>query len=87
VLIVTDDAEKYSILERFAVAVELRARRTDVFIYSYRELESMAMRGNPLALSALVEGIKIASSSRVDELSRKLSETYTRRGRMWVARS
>jgi len=87
VLIITDDAEKYSILERFAIAVELRAGRTDVFIYSYRELESMAMRGNPLALSALVEGVKITSSKRVEELSRKLSETYTRRGRMWMPRS
>jgi len=86
VLIVTDDAEKYSVLERLAVAVELRARRTDVFIYSYRELESMAMRGNPLALSALIEGVKVVSSKRVDELSRKLSETHTRRGRMWIPR-
>jgi len=50
------------------------------------KLESMAMRGNPLALSALVEGVKVVSSKRVDELSRKLSETYTRRGRMWIPR-
>jgi len=46
----------------------------------------MAMRGNPLALSALIEGVKVVSSKRVDELSRKLSETYTRRGRMWIPR-
>jgi len=83
ILIVVDEAERYSILERFAIATELGIRGTDIFIYSYREVESMAKKGNPLILSALIEGIKIISSERIEKLSRDIAKLYTRTRRMW----
>jgi len=83
ILIVVDEAEKYGILERFAIATELGIRGIDIFIYSYREVESMARKGNPLVLSALIEGIKIISSERIEKLSRDIANLYTRTRRMW----
>ncbi|ADM27796.1 DNA polymerase beta domain protein region [Ignisphaera aggregans DSM 17230] len=83
ILIVVDEAEKYGVLERFAIATELGVRGTDIFIYSYREVESMAKKGNPLVLSALIEGIKIISSERIERLSRDIAKLYTRTRRMW----
>jgi len=83
ILIVVDEAEKYGVLERFAIATELGVRGTDIFIYSYREVESMARKGNPLVLSALIEGIKIISSERIERLSRDIAKLYTRTRRMW----
>lgn len=85
VLVVTDEVEGMNILDRFAIASELDLRRVDVFMYSYSELESMARKGNPLALSALIEGVKLISSRRVDELARRVSKHYIRIGRMWKA--
>ncbi|PUA34022.1 MAG: hypothetical protein B7O98_01010 [Zestosphaera tikiterensis] len=85
VLVVTDEVEGMNILDRFAIASELDLRRVDVFMYSYSELESMARKGNPLALSALIEGVKLISSRRVDELARRISKHYIRIGRMWKA--
>lgn len=86
VLVVTDDVRSTPILDRFKLAAELRTHRVDLFLYTFEELKSMAMRGNPLALSALIEGVPIVSSPRVEELIREARRTYTRRGRTWTRR-
>jgi len=44
----------------------------------------MISRGNPIALSALIEGIPLKLSSRVEMLARKARESYTRMGRVWI---
>ncbi len=43
----------------------------------------MARRGNPLILSALIEGIRIVSSERIEKLPMDIAKLYTRAGRMW----
>jgi len=83
-LVVSDDAEGIDMLERFRVASLYRHKRVDLFIYTYRELEEMASRGNPIALSALVEGIPLKLSPRVEMLARKARESYTRMGRVRI---
>jgi len=84
VLVVTDGVEGVNILDRFASLADLRALGLDVFVYSFREVESMARRGNPLVLSALIEGLRVLSSERVEMLAAELSKVYRRVGRMWV---
>ena len=83
-LVVSDDAESIDVLERFRVASLYRRKHVDLFIYTYRELEEMTLRGNPIALSALIEGIPLKLSSRVEMLARKARESYTRIGRVWI---
>jgi len=84
-LIVSDDAKHIGILERFSIATELRREKIDVFIYTYEELVNMMNKGNPLALSALIEGIPIKLSNRIEELKNKAQKMYKRVGRCWVA--
>jgi predicted nucleotidyltransferase len=84
-LIVSDDAKHIGILERFSIAAELRREKIDVFIYTYEELVNMMNKGNPLALSALIEGIPIKLSKRIEELKNKAQKMYKRVGRCWVA--
>ncbi len=86
ILIVTDNAEKLGILERFGIASEIGVHGIDLFIYSYREIESMARKGNPLALSALIEGIRITTSERIERLAKEISNRYERIGRMWKSK-
>lgn len=43
-------------------------------------------RGNPLVLSALVEGRPLFMSERVRALSEELRARYVRRGRTWISR-
>ena len=61
-----------------------RAKRVDLFIYTFREVESMMRRGNPLILSALVEGTPIKVSSRVENLMIEARKRFRREGRMWI---
>lgn len=56
----------------------------DLLLYTFEELERMASKGNPLALSALIEGTPIVSSRRVEELRFRVARIYTRRRRMWI---
>ncbi|RLE57218.1 MAG: hypothetical protein DRJ40_02560 [Thermoprotei archaeon] len=84
VLVVTDDVKNIDILERFRIATEYKPPRVDVFLYTYGELENMMKRGNPLALSALVEGIPLKASSRVLKLMEVAKQRYIRRGRVWI---
>jgi len=74
-----------NILDRFAVAVEFRRRRVDVFLYTYDEVVRMSLKGNPLILSALIEGIPLVSSDRVEHLRTMVSAMYRREGRVWIA--
>jgi len=84
VFVVADGVEGVNVLDRFTALADLRALGVDVFVYSFREVESMARRGNPLILSALVEGLRVLSSERVERLAAELSKAYRRVGRMWV---
>ncbi|MEZ0289578.1 MAG: hypothetical protein ABWJ42_00605, partial [Sulfolobales archaeon] len=73
-----------SLLERFRLAVDLGGGRIDLFIYTYKELEKMALRGNPLILSALGEGRIIVASERIMRLAEEIKTKYRRVGRMWI---
>lgn len=84
-LVVSDDAPADP-LERARLAVELRPPRTDLFILSAAELERMVERGNPLALSALAEGVMVEASERVRGLAERARRMYVRRGRFWYRR-
>lgn len=84
VLVVTDNVKDIPILERFRLATGLKARRVDVFLYTFGELESMVRKGNPLAISALIEGIPLTTSHRVEDLKREARKLYIRKGRAWI---
>jgi len=84
VFVVADGVEGINILDRFASLADLRVLGLDVFVYSFREVESMARRGNLLVLSALIEGLRVLSSERVEMLAAELTKVYRRVGRMWV---
>jgi len=85
-LVVTDGVEDVKVLDRFYIAVECKAPRVDLFLYTYKELENMAKRGNPLALSALVDGVPVKLSARVSDLIELAKRMYERRGRFYVER-
>ena len=84
VLVVSDGVAEMSALERFAFAARFRDRRVDLFLYTFEEIERMALRGNPLALSALIEGIPIRMSARVQKLAEHVKKCFVRRGRVWI---
>lgn len=84
VLIVSDDVEGVDVLDRFKLVVEHRSRGADVFVYTYRELANMLKKGNPLAISALAEGIPVKLSERVAKLMEKARKGYMRVGRAWI---
>jgi predicted nucleotidyltransferase len=83
-LVVTDSVKSMSVLDRLYISAEYRRYRVDLLLYTFEELERMASKGNPLALSALIEGTPIVSSRRVEELRSRVAKIYTRRGRMWI---
>jgi predicted nucleotidyltransferase len=83
-LVVTDGVKNVNVLDRFYIAVECKAPRMDLFLYTYKELEGMAKKGNPLALSALVDGLPIKLSERVSNLIEYARRRYERRGRFYV---
>jgi len=83
-LIVSDQVKNINIFDRFKITFELRIPRTDVFIYTYEEIESMLNRMNPLILSALTEGIIIRSSERIRGLIEYARKRFTRRKRLWI---
>lgn len=83
-VLIVGDVSHLSPLERFKLVVEHKPPRTDVFLYTYEELKNMLKRGNPLAISALVEGISVKISKRVEELAKQAKRHYVRRGRVWI---
>jgi len=83
-LIVSDQVKNINIFDRFKITFELGIPRTDVFIYTYEEVESMLNRMNPLILSALTEGIIIRSSERIRDLIEYARKRFTRRKRLWI---
>ena len=83
-VVITDSVKGMNILDRFYISAEFRGYRVDVVFYTFEELEKMASKGNPLALSALIEGIPIVISSRVEQLRSRIARSYVRRGRVWV---
>ncbi|MCC6054802.1 MAG: nucleotidyltransferase domain-containing protein [Thermosphaera sp.] len=83
-LIVSNSVSELRILDRFALTSEFRKWRVDVFLYTLKELENMVNKGNPIALSALVEGIPLIMNREVEKLRRKAISTYKRTGRVWI---
>ena len=83
-VVVADDAKATPILERFRLAADIRVHGIDLFLYTFDELKDMAIRGNPLALSALVEGVPVVISQRVEELMQKARKSYVKKGKAWV---
>lgn len=83
-LIVSSDVKNLKVLDRFKLAVEIASPKADVFLYTFEELETMVKRGNPLALSALIEGKPIILSQRVEDLIKRAKNAYTRTGRAWI---
>jgi len=83
-LVVTEAVEGVSVLDRFYITSEYKVQRVDLFLYTYKELEDMAKRGNPLALSALVDGVPVKLSDRVSALIEHAKRRYERRGRFYV---
>ena len=83
-LIITDDVGFMSPLDRFYISAEFRRYRVDLFLYTYDEFERMCLKGNPITLSALLEGYYVVSSERVLRLRGRLVSKYYRDGRVWV---
>jgi len=83
-LVVTEAVEGLSVLDRFYITSEYKAQRVDLFLYTYKELEDMVKKGNPLALSALVDGVPVKLSDRVSALIEYAKRRYERRGRFYV---
>ncbi|MCX8204455.1 MAG: nucleotidyltransferase domain-containing protein [Candidatus Nezhaarchaeota archaeon] len=83
-LIVSPDSKDVSVIDRFKLAAEASPPRVDVFIYTAEELRRMVERGNPLALSALVEGIVLRSTPSVEELIAYAKKSYVKAGRVWI---
>ena len=83
-LIVSNSVSELSILDRFSLTSEFRKWGVDVFLYTLKELENMVNKGNPIALSALVEGIPLIMNREVEKLRRKAISTYKRTGRVWI---
>ncbi len=84
VLVVSDSIANMSILDRFALAAHFRSKRVDLFLYTFEEVERMALRGNPLVLSALIEGIPIRMSDRVTRLANYVKKCFVKRNRVWI---
>ncbi len=84
ILVVSDDVKRVPILERFMVSAMLRRHRVDVFVYTLDELEKMVERGNPLALSALIEGLVLEADEDVKRVIEKARRLYKRVGRAWI---
>jgi predicted nucleotidyltransferase len=83
-LVVSNQVKHINILDRFELAAELREHRTDIFIYTYEEIESMLSRMNPLIISALVEGTPIRTNERVKNLIEYAKRKFTKKGRLWI---
>ena len=83
-LVVTEAVESVSVLDRFRITTEYKVQRVDLFLYTYKELEDMVKKGNPLALSALVDGVPVKLSDRVSALIEYAKRRYERRGRFYV---
>jgi predicted nucleotidyltransferase len=83
-LIVSNSVSELSILDRFSLTSEFRKWRVDVFLYTLKELENMVNKGNPIAISALIEGIPLIINREVEKLRRKAISTYKRTGRVWI---
>lgn len=83
-LVITDDVRSVNPLDRFYISVEFRRYGVDLFLYTYDEFERMCLKGNPLTLSALLEGLYIVSNEKVLTLRDRLYSKYRRDGRVWI---
>ncbi len=86
VIVVSDYFKDLTLLDRIALLLELKEGRVEPLGYTYEELAEMVERANPLALSALIEGLFLARSPRIEELAERARSKYERRGRVWIPR-
>ena len=86
VLVVSDAFEGMPVPDRIGLLLEEAGPRVEPLGYTYAELTRMVRRANPLALSALIEGVFLRASERLTELAREASRMFVRRGRVWVPR-
>ncbi len=84
ILIISDEVKQISILDRFRMLVELKPAGTDIFVYAYDEVEAMLERLNPLIVSAIVEGVPIRLSERVEKLIDYARKRFKRLKRVWI---
>ncbi|MEM3897268.1 MAG: nucleotidyltransferase domain-containing protein [Nitrososphaerota archaeon] len=83
VLVISDDFKNLALHKRLSILEEARVERIQALGYTFSELEKMVLRANPLALGALVEGIMITSSERIQQLKERAKKMYIRQGRVW----
>jgi len=86
VLVVSDSLKDLPVPERIGLLLEEAGPRIEPLGYTYAELVRMVEAANPLALSALIEGIFIKASERLRELASKASREFVRKKRMWLPR-
>lgn len=63
---------------------DVKVGKVQAFAYTFDELARMVERGNPLALSALIEGKVLFASERVCSLIEKARKRFVRVGRAWI---
>lgn len=83
VLVVSDAFRGLPVPDRIGLLLEHARPPIQPLGYTFEELENMVRKANPLALSALVEGIFLRASERLRELAEKARSSYERRGRVW----
>ncbi|MEM3570554.1 MAG: hypothetical protein QW589_01285 [Candidatus Bathyarchaeia archaeon] len=84
---ISDDFSHIPFLKRLDLFTELKVNKVEALGYSYEELRRMMIRGNPLVLGALIDGITIVESERIKKLKDEERKTYFKRGRAWFSRN
>ncbi len=84
VMLVSDAFKGLTVTERVALLLKHAEPRIEALGYSFDELTRMVEKANPLALNALIEGLPLKSSRRLEELRRAARARYRRRGRVWI---
>ena len=83
VLVVSDALAGLSVPDRIGLLLEHAKPPIQPLGYTFDELARMVRRANPLALSALIEGVFLRASERLVRLAKRARAAYERRGRVW----
>jgi len=86
VLVVSDALAGLSVPDRIGLLLEHAKPPIQPLGYTFDELARMVRRANPLALSALIEGVFLRASERLVRLAERARAAYERRGRVWRPR-
>ena len=84
VMLVSEAFKDQPIPDRIGRLLKLAKPRIEPVGYTFKELENMVEKANPLALNALIEGRPLKESPRIHKLRLKASATYVRKGRTWL---